>query len=323
MARVFVTGAAGFIASRVCELLLDGGFEVVAVDNLNDAYDPRLKRHRLEGLSRREGFRFHELDIEDRASLRAVFASGEFGAVLNLAARAGVRYSMENPYVYLRTNAMGTLNVLELMREFGVKKHVLASTSSLYAGQPMPYVETAPVNEPISPYAASKKAAEVMAYTYHHLYGIDSTICRYFTVYGPASRPDMAMLRFVRWIDEGTPIELFGDGEQSRDFTFVDDIARGTIAAMKPLGYEIVNLGGGKEPVTMNLIIAELEKRLGKKATVNYRPAHVADVRDTWADIAKAKRLLDWEPRVLLAEGLDKTVAWHVENRGMVMDLKL
>lgn len=323
MANILVTGAAGFIAARVCELLLEQGFKVVGVDNVNDAYDPRLKRHRLAKLAAKPGFEFHELDIENRESLKPVFAAGGFAAVLNLAARAGVRYSMENPYVYLRTNAIGTLNVLELMREFGIKKHVLASTSSLYAGQPMPYAETAPVNEPISPYAASKKAAEVMSYTYHHLYGIDSTVCRFFTVYGPASRPDMAMLRFVRWIDEGTPIELFGDGEQSRDFTYVDDIARGAIAGMKPLGYEIINLGGGKEPVTMNLIIAELEKRLGKKAKVNYREAHVADVRDTWADIRKAKQLLDWEPQVLLKEGLDNTVAWHLENRELVMGLKL
>ena len=323
MAKILVTGAAGFIAARVCELLLEQGFEVVGVDNVNDAYDPQLKRHRLAGLQKHKTFVLRELDIEDRVALRSVFEGQEYAAVLNLAARAGVRYSMENPYVYLRTNAMGTLNILELMREFGIKKHVLASTSSLYAGQPMPYVESAPVNEPISPYAASKKAAEVMAYTHHHLYGIDSTVCRYFTVYGPASRPDMAMLRFVRWIDEGTPIELFGDGEQSRDFTYVDDIARGTIAAMKPLGYEIVNLGGGKEPVTMNLIISELEKRLGKKARVNYREAHVADVRDTWADISKAKKLLDWEPQVLLKEGLDKTVGWHVANRELVMGLKL
>ena len=323
MAKILVTGAAGFIAARVCELLLEQGFEVVGVDNVNDAYDPQLKRHRLAGLQKHKTFVLRELDIEDRVALRSVFEGQEYAAVLNLAARAGVRYSMENPYVYLRTNAMGTLNILELMREFGIKKHVLASTSSLYAGQPMPYVESAPVNEPISPYAASKKAAEVMAYTHHHLYGIDSTVCRYFTVYGPGSRPDMAMLRFVRWIDEGTRIELFGDGEQSRDFTYVDDIARGTIAAMKPLGYEIVNLGGGKEPVTMNLIISELEKRLGKKARVNYREAHVADVRDTWADISKAKKLLDWEPQVLLKEGLDKTVGWHVANRELVMGLKL
>ncbi|MEQ1839969.1 MAG: NAD-dependent epimerase/dehydratase family protein, partial [Verrucomicrobiales bacterium] len=252
MATILVTGAAGFIASRVCALLLEDGHTVTGIDNINDAYDQRLKWHRLESLKARPGFTFHQIDISDFAALRPVFAGTPFDAVLNLAARAGVRYSMENPFIYLTANGMGTLNVLELMREHGIRKHVLASTSSLYAGQPMPYVETAAVNEPISPYAASKKAAEVMAYTYHHLYGIDSTVCRYFTVYGPASRPDMALLRFIRWIDEGTPIEMFGDGEQSRDFTYVDDIARGTILAMKPVGYEIINLGAGNQPVTIN-----------------------------------------------------------------------
>jgi nucleoside-diphosphate-sugar epimerase len=328
MAKILVTGAAGFIASRVCALLLEDGHAVVGVDCVNDAYDPRLKEHRLGGLGKRPGFTFHRIDIADLTALRTVFAesaaSGEpFAAVLNLAARAGVRYSMENPFIYLTANAMGTLNVLELMREFGIRKHVLASTSSLYAGQPMPYLETAPVNEPISPYAASKKAAEVMAYTYHHLYRIDSTVCRYFTVYGPASRPDMAMLRFIRWIDEGTPIEMFGDGEQSRDFTFVDDIARGTIAAMKPLGYEIINLGAGNQPVTMNTLIRKLEERLGKKAVIDHKPAHVADMAHTWANIEKAKRLLDWEPRTSLDEGLDATVQWHLDNRDLVMSLKL
>ena len=323
MATILVTGAAGFIASRVCALLLEDGNTVVGVDCVNDAYDQRLKEHRLEGLMARPGFTFHRIDISDLAALRPVFAGQTFDAVLNLAARAGVRYSMENPYIYLTANAMGTLNVLELMREFGIKKHVLASTSSLYAGQPMPYLETAPVNEPISPYAASKKAAEVMSFTYHHLYKIDSTICRFFTVYGPASRPDMAMLRFIRWIDEGTPIEMFGDGEQSRDFTFVDDIARGVIAAMKPVGYEIINLGAGNQPVSMNAVISKLEARLGKKAVIDHKPAHIADMTHTWANIEKAKRLLDWEPRTSLDDGLDATVKWHVDNRDLVMSLKL
>ncbi|MEM0969069.1 MAG: NAD-dependent epimerase/dehydratase family protein [Verrucomicrobiota bacterium] len=320
---VLVTGAAGFIASRVCRLLLDDGFFVVGVDNYCDAYDVRLKRHRLDQFLEEDRFSFHEVDIEDRGGLRSLFEANSFDAILNLAARAGVRYSMENPYIYLSSNGMGTLNVLELMREFGVKKHVLSSTSSLYAGQPMPYVETAPVNEPISPYAASKKAAEVMTYTYHHLHGIDSTVVRYFTVYGPASRPDMAMLRFIRWIDEGIPITMYGDGEQSRDFTYVDDIARGTIAAMKPVGYEIINLGGGKQPVTMNLIISELEKRLGKKAEVDYQEAHIADMRETWADIQKAKDLLGWGPTISLEEGLDQTVQWHRDHRDLALSLDL
>jgi len=323
MKPILVTGAAGFIASHVVEQLLNDGKEVLGIDNLNDAYDSRLKTHRLSKLEGRDSFAFQRLDIENLEDLRKVFATHEFHAVLNLAARAGVRYSMENPFVYLSTNALGTLNILELMREHGVKKHVLASTSSLYAGQPLPYIETAPVNTPISPYAASKKAAEIMAYTHCRLYTIDTTVVRYFTVFGPAGRPDMSIFRFIRWIDNDEPIQLFGDGEQSRDFTYVEDIAAGTIAAMKPLGYEIINLGGGQSPISINQIIAMLEDRLGKRANIEYLPAHVADVRETSADITKAKRLLGWEPKVTLEEGLDRTVEWYLANRELACSLNL
>lgn len=323
MAEILVTGAAGFIASKVVGQLLDEGKKVVGVDNLNDAYDRRLKLHRLSELKSRDRFVFHQLDIEDLKGLRQVFSRNEFQVILNLAARAGVRYSMENPFVYLSTNAMGTLNVLELMREFRVKKHVLASTSSLYAGQPMPFVETAPVNTPLSPYAASKKAAEVMSYSYHHLHGIDSTVVRYFTVYGPAGRPDMSIFRFIRWIDTGQPIQMLGDGAQARDFTYVDDIARGTLLAARPLGYEIINLGGGQSPVSMHTVIAKLEERLGKKAKVEYQDAHVADIKETRADITKAGNMLGWEPKVSLDEGLDRTVHWYRQNRQLACDLEL
>lgn len=323
MSLYLVTGAAGFIASNVVSQLIDAGHQVVGVDNLNDAYDVLLKKHRMSHLEGKGDYQFYHLDLEDREGLKKIFAANQFDGVLNLAARAGVRYSMENPYVYLSSNGMGTLNVLELMREFGVKKHVLASTSSLYAGQPMPYVETSPVNTPISPYAASKKAAEVMAYTYNHLHGIDSTIVRYFTVYGPAGRPDMSIFRFVRWIDNGETIQMYGDGEQSRDFTYVEDIAAGTICGLKPLGYEIINLGGGQNPITMNQIIHMLEERLGKKAIVDYQDAHIADVRETWADITKAKKLLGWEPKISLEEGLDRTVEWYHQNKELANSIKI
>jgi nucleoside-diphosphate-sugar epimerase len=223
----------------------------------------------------------------------------------------------------MTTNAMGTLNLLECMRRGGVKKFVLASTSSLYAGQPMPFVETMPVNEPISPYAASKKSAEAIAYTYHYLYGIDVTVVRYFTVYGPAGRPDMSILRFIKWIDDGTPIELFGDGSASRDFTYIDDIASGTIAAMKPLGYEIINLGGGNEPVTINTMIHSFEQELGKKAVINYKPVNKSDMQDTSADIGKARALLGWTPQVRPMEGFRRSVQWHVDNRALLGDLSL
>ena len=322
MAIYLVTGAAGFIASRTAHLLLDAGHTVVGVDNLNDYYDVRLKEHRLAALQSRGNFSFARLDIEHLAALEPLFRQHKFDAVLNLAARAGVRYSMENPFVYLTTNAMGTLNILELMRRHGVQKHVLASSSSLYAGQKMPFTEDLPVNTPISPYAASKKAAEVMAYSYHSLYGIDSSILRFFTVYGPASRPDMAQMRFTRAIDAGQPIELFGDGTQARDFTYVDDIARGVIAALKPLGYEIINLGGGRNPVVLTTFIEKIEKQLGKQACYDRQPFHIADIKETWADISKAERLLGWKPLTGLDEGLRLSVEWYLANREWVSALK-
>ena len=297
-APILVTGAAGFIGAKTVELLLADGHTVVGIDNLNDYYDVRLKNYRVNtllgqaetltstpnlgetstGLAKAESadgrFHFYHLDIENQQSVDALFEAHKFASVLNLAARAGVWHSMENPYIYMSTNTVGTLNLLEAMRHKGVSKMVLASTSSLYAGQKMPYVETQSVNTPISPYAATKKAAELMAHSYHYLYGLDISVVRYFTVFGPFGRPDMSMFRFIQWIQNERTIELFGDGEQSRDFTYVDDIARGTIAAQKPVGYEIINLGGGNNPVTMNWLIKQFESALAKRAVIKHLPLH-------------------------------------------------
>ena len=325
--KYLVTGVAGFIASQVCQQLLDQGNQVIGVDNLNDYYDIRLKNWRLDQLKAHpnsENFSFSDLDIEDQANLSDLFkAEGPSDAVLNLAARAGVRYSMENPHVYLSTNTEGTLNLLECMRAHGCKKLVLASTSSLYAGQKMPFTEDLSVNEPLSPYAASKKAGELMAYSYHKLYQVDVSVVRYFTVFGPAGRPDMSIFRFIKWIDEGEPIELFGDGSQSRDFTYVHDIARGTIAAIQDVGYQIINLGGGRNPVSLNTIISKLEELLGKRAKIDHKPFHVADLMETWADISKAKSLLDWEPQVSLDEGLEKSVHWYMDNQHWLKEVQV
>lgn len=320
--KYLVTGVAGFIANRVAAQLLDAGHTVVGIDNVNDYYDVRLKEHRLEKLEH-DNFQFVRGDIEDRELLETIFDEHRFDAVINLAARAGVRYSMENPHVYMTTNAMGSLNLLDQMQKHGIQKYVLASTSSLYAGQPMPFSESLPVNTPISPYAASKKSAEMMAHAYHHLYGMDISICRYFTVYGPAGRPDMCIFRFIKWIDEGTPIELFGDGEQARDFTYVDDIARGTISAIKPVGFEIINLGGGGQPVSLNTVIAGLEERLGKKAKLVHKTFHKADIKLTQADISKANQLLDWHPKTDLETGLTACVSWHNDNKPWSCELLL
>ncbi len=325
--RYLVTGAAGFIGSQVCLRLLEEGHQVSGVDNLNDYYDVRLKDWRLSQIQSHpnsENFHFEKMDIENQRSLDCFFGSnGPFDAVLNLAARAGVSYSLQNPHVYLSTNAEGTLNLLECMRETGCKKFVYASTSSLYAGQMMPFTEELAVNEPLSPYAASKKAGELMAYSYHKLYQIDISVVRYFTVFGPAGRPDMSIFRFIKWIYEGAPIQIFGDGSQSRDFTYVDDIARGTIAAIQDVGYEIFNLGGGRNPVSLNTIISRLEELLGKKAKINHKPFHVADLMETWADISKAKRLLDWEPQISLEEGFKKSVQWYMDNRHWLKEVKV
>ena len=327
--KYLVTGTAGFIASQVCQQLLDQGDHVFGLDNLNDYYDVRLKNWRFEQLKTHtdsQNFTFVNLDIEDQTKLSNFFeAKGPFDAVLNLAARAGVRYSMENPHVYLATNAKGTLNLLECMRMRGqgCRKLVLASTSSLYAGQKMPFTEDLAVNEPLSLYAASKKAGELMAFSYHKLYQMDISVVRYFTVFGPAGRPDMSIFRFIKWIEEGLPIEMFGDGSQSRDFTYVDDIAKGTIAAIQNVGYEIINLGGGRNPVSLNNIIFKLEDLIGKKAKIDHKPFHKADLLAPWADISKAKSLLDWAPQVSLEDGLEKSVQWYMENKNWLKELKV
>lgn len=321
MKTYLLTGAAGFIGARTAQMLLKQGHTVIGADNLNDYYDIRLKKHRLDvirhGLraSDSKKFVFYQMDIEDDTAVRKIFRKHPFDAVINLAARAGVRYSIVNPYVYSTTNIHASLNLLEACKQYAVKKYILASSSSLYAGQKMPFKETLAVNEPISPYAASKKSAEVLAYTYHYLYGIDVSVLRYFTVYGPAGRPDMSPFRFVRAIAEGEPLELFGDGTQSRDFTYVDDIAKGTIKALKKVGYEIINLGGGRKPVSINAMIDLIERYTGKKACITYKPFHKADMKSTWADISKAKKLLNWEPAVPFADGIKKTVDWYIENR--------
>ena len=351
--NVLVTGCAGFIGSRVCLRLLELGHTVTGVDNLNTAYDVRIKHWRLDNLRRSDGLTFVRMDVTDRARVRGLFSGNStsgpasskgqprpIDAVVNLAARAGVRQSTEDPWGFFETNVVGTLNLLDACRESGVSKFVLASTSSLYGavetikrnspargeGEPpalaMPMREDLPTDMPLSPYAASKKAAEALCHSYHHLYDIDVSILRYFTVYGPAGRPDMSIFRFIRWIAEGEPLVLYGDGTQERDFTFVDDIAAGTVAALKPLGFEVVNLGGN-DPVTLRSVITTLEHLLERKANVEHRPLHPADVRATWADISKAKRLLDWEPQTRIDEGLRRAVEWYSANRSLGSQLDL
>ncbi len=314
MSTYLISGAAGFIGARTSEMLVAAGHSVVGIDNLNDAYDIRMKNYRLERLRRLPGFAFQKLDISARAELEAL--GGErFDAVIHLAARAGVRASVEDPELFYQTNLMGTLHLLELSRRLGIKKFVLASTSSIYgADPPYPTPETASSSEPLQPYAASKKGAEVLAHAYHYLHGLDITVLRFFTVYGPAGRPDLAMFRFCQWITEGRPVLVNGTGEQSRGFTFLDDIARGTILALRPLGYEVINLGG-HEVITINDLIRMLEGMIGKDANVQFGPPNTADMLSNWADVGKARSLLDWKPEVTLQDGVRRIVDWYNAER--------
>lgn len=323
-APILVAGCAGFIGWKVCELLLARGRPVIGLDNLNDAYDVRLKEWRLTRLRSAPGFQFQRLDITDRAGLAQLaprLADAGCAALINLAARAGVRYSVENPWAYLDANATGTLNLLELCRQAHIGKFVLASSSSLYGPRnPLPYREDQPTDRPLSPYAASKKAAEALAYTYHHLYGLDVTVFRYFTVYGPAGRPDMLPFRLVQWINEGRPVVVYGDGGQSRDFTFVDDIAAGTIAGLRPLGFRTLNLGSDR-PVTLHDAIALVERLTGRPAAVIHRPPAAADVRATWADITAARETLGWAPATSFEAGMAQLAAWYRAEREWARDI--
>lgn len=325
---VLVTGCAGFIGSTVARILLESGESVVGIDNINDAYDVRIKHKRLEGLTIHPNLTFHEAEISNLDAMRSIFQSSKtdeeppFSAVINLGARAGVRDSVINPWIYYESNTLGNLNMLEMCQEFGVPKFVLSSTSSVYGDDsPQPFHEGLDTSQPVSPYAASKKAAEVMCYTYHFLHNIDVTVLRYFTVYGPAGRPDMAMLRFIRLISEDEPITVFGDGTAERDFTYVDDIARGTIAAMKPVGFETVNLGNDG-PESVNTLIKTIEDCLEKKAQIKYEPMNSADMQKTWADIRKADEVLGWRPQVSLEDGVRHTIDWYMANREWASQIK-
>jgi len=321
MANYLVTGAAGFIGARTSEVLIQDGHTVTGIDNMNNAYDVRMKEFRLRRLQAMKGFTFHKLDISEKSVIEP-FKGQKFDGVINLAARAGVRFSVEDPWTFVQSNMVGTLNMLELCKQTGTKKFILASTSSIYGEDPpYPTPESASSSEPLQPYAASKKGAEAMCHAYHHLYDIDVSVVRYFTVYGPAGRPDLALFRFVQWINEGRPVRVNGDGEQSRGFTFIDDIARGTILALKPVGYEIINLGG-HEVITINNLIKLIEDVIGKKAEVQYGPPNLADMRSNWADVSKAGQLLGWEPQHDMRAGVEKLVEWYNAERAWAKDVQ-
>lgn len=313
--KLLVTGGAGFIGSQLCERLIDRGDNIVCIDNFNDFYDPRIKRKNVKNLLQNEKFLLFEEDICDYDSLEKIFSSNSFDAIVHLAARAGVRPSIEQPLLYGRVNVNATMNLLEMSKIHNVKKFIFASSSSIYGNtKKVPFSESDNVDNPVSPYAASKKAGELIAYTYFHLYQISISVIRFFTVYGPKQRPDMAIHKFTRMIDKGEKIPVFGDGSSKRDYTFISDIIDGIISSISCCsGYEIYNLGDSK---TINLLemISTIEKYLGKRAKFEYLSRQPGDVDITYADISKAAKKLDYSPKIYFDEGIKIFVDWYKRN---------
>ena len=313
--RVLVTGGAGFIGSHVCERLLLDGHRVVVVDDLNAFYSPSMKLANLQELRSKGLEDFFEADISEDATVRTIMAENRPDAVIHLAARAGVRPSLADPLLYERVNVRGTMLLLEACRELGISKFVFASSSSVYgASTQVPFREDQPVGQPISPYAATKLAGEGICYTYAHLYGIRTVCLRFFTVYGPRQRPDLAIRKFTGMIHRGTSIPVFGDGSSGRDYTFIDDTVQGIVAALHyDCPYDIINLGNS-HPVDLLTLIETIEDTLGKKANKRWLPPQAGDVPITCADIDKAGRLLGYSPQTPFNEGIRKFVAWYLQS---------
>lgn len=308
--RIFLTGAAGFIGSHLARALLARGDSVVGFDDFNDFYDPAIKRRNVDEL-RKLGGDFHVIEGDLRMAEDVNDALGDVDVVVNLAARAGVRPSLEQPVLYTDTNVRGLVHILEAMRERGLKKLVHASSSSVYGGQEkVPFSEDDPINLPWSPYAATKRSNELMLATWHHLYGIESHALRFFTVFGPGQRPDLAIAKFISLIEQDKPIPFFGDGTTGRDYTYIDDIVQGVVASIDRVsGCEIINLGGD-EPVTLTQMVETIEQVMGKKAKLDRKPVQPGDVPRTMADVSKARRMLGYEPKTSFAEGVAKQYEW-------------
>jgi UDP-glucuronate 4-epimerase len=319
MKNILVTGGAGFIGSHLVDRLLsEGQWKVSVVDDLNDFYDPAIKLANSSKHEKNSNYQLLRADIRDQASLRKIFATNGFDCIVHLAARAGVRPSLDQPLLYAETNINGTMNLLELAREHEIKQFVFGSSSSVYGlNAKVPFGEDDPIRQPISPYAATKAAGELICHTYTHLYGIRSVCLRFFTVYGPRQRPDLAIRKFARLISEDKPIPVFGDGTTRRDYTFIDDIIAGVRGAIDydKTDYEVINLGESRT-VELRELISLLEKELGKTAQIDRQPLQPGDVPQTFADIAKARRLLGYNPKTQIEQGIHAFVRWFRENKG-------
>ena len=312
--KILVTGCAGFIGMSLCRKLLDLDYDVIGIDNLNDYYDVNLKLKRLSLLKKYKLFSFKKVDISDLVALESLFNNYSPDKVVNLAAQAGVRHSLVNPHSYVQSNVSGFMNILECCRHSGVEGLIYASSSSVYGGNKKTLLsESDNVDLPISIYAASKKANELMAFSYNHLFGLRSTALRFFTVYGPWGRPDMAMYIFASKIIKNEPIQVFNNGDMKRDFTYIDDIVDGIIASVKNnYNYEIFNLGNNRSESIMS-VVSILEKKIGKKAIIKFKPMQQGDVKNTCADIDKSKSMLDYRPKINIDDGIKTFLDWYSE----------
>lgn len=317
MARVLVTGAAGFIGSHLCDALLARGDEVAAIDCFNDYYDPAIKRRNIQNAQASSSFSLHEIDICDEEAVNGVFEECKPDVVVHLAARAGVRPSLSDPNLYHRVNVIGSQHILDACRNFNPSHLVFASSSSVYGGTTdVPFTETTDVSRPVSLYAATKRMNELQCYVYAHLYGLNSTLLRFFTVYGPRQRPDMAIHKFVKLISEGKPIPVYGDGSTRRDYTYIDDIVDGVVKAIdKPFRYEIVNLGESRT-TSLSELVDLISSALGVEAKRDIQPMQPGDVEITYADITKARELLAYDPKFTVEEGIARFIDWFKSSRG-------
>jgi len=320
--NILVTGGAGFIGSHTCERLLELGFGVICIDNFNDYYPPEIKERNISIIEGKcsaapdTRFKLYRNDILDMQSLEAIFEAENIDIIIHLAARAGVRPSIENALLYESVNVQGTINLLDCCRKYGVGRFVFASSSSVYGGNTkIPFTETDNVDHPVSPYAATKKAGELICYSYHHLFGISVFCYRFFTVYGPRQRPEMAIHKFTRKVLEGTPIDIYGDGSSSRDYTYIDDITNVITSNLENIkGYEIFNLGNSS-PVKLLDLIKIIEEKTGKSAMLDFKDFQDGDVFTTYADILKAKKMLKYNPAVTIDQGIQRFVEWYVKMK--------
>lgn len=316
METILVTGGAGFIGSHVCDALLAEGKYVICLDNFNDYYNSSLKEKYIAGASKSNNFVLYRTDITNKGELRNVFEENKIDRIIHLAARAGVRASLKNPKLYYEVNVNGTQNLLELAKEFKIKSFIFGSSSSVYGtNKKVPFSEDDPTENEISPYAKTKKKAEELCKEHHNKFGINVTCLRFFTVYGPRGRPDMAAYKFTKLISEGKPIDVYGDGTSKRDYTYITDIVDGILSALdKSFGFEIINLGNSNM-VTLSDFISLIEGALGKKAKINRLPIQNGDVSVTYADISKAKKLLNYCPKIKIEEGIKLFVKWFKQQK--------